>query len=156
MITNNHIIDKSILSRSKELWVELLNTKKKIEINNTKKIYTSIQNDITIIEINKEKENIDYFLELDEIALDENPNLFNENIYIIQYPCSQYIPQASVSYGIAKCCSDTNIIHLCSTDQGSSGSPILRLATQQVIGVHKLYSLSWNSNVGTFLRQSII
>ena len=39
LITNNHIIDESILKRRKELWVELFNAnKKKIVINNNKKI----------------------------------------------------------------------------------------------------------------------
>ena len=154
LITNNHIIDESILKREKELCVELLNEKKRIELNKNKKIYTSEDYDITIIEI-KEKENIDYFLELDEIALKENPQLFNENIYIIQYPCNQYKQKAAVSYGIAKFCNNTNIMYLCSTDSGSSGSPILKLDTHQVIGVHKLYSHSLNCNVGSFLRQSI-
>jgi len=46
-------------------------------------------------------------------------------------------------------------MHLCSTDSGSSGSPILKLDTHQVIGIHKLYSHSLNFNVGSFLRQSI-
>ena len=155
LITNNHVIDESILKREKELWVELLNEKKRIELNKNKKIYTSKDYDITIIEINKENENIDYFLELDEIALKENPQLFNENIYIIQYPYNQYKQKAAVSYGIAKFCNNTNIMYLCSTDSGSSGSPILKLDTHQVIGIHKLYSHSLNFNVGSFLRQSI-
>jgi len=155
LITNNHVIDESILSKDNELCVELLNEKKRIELNKNKKIYTSKDYDITIIEINKEKENIDYFLELDEIAIKDNPELFNENIYIIQYPYNQYKQKAAVSYGIAKFCNNTDIMYLCSTDNGSSGSPILKLDTHQVIGIHKLYSHSLNFNVGSFLRQSI-
>ena len=129
--------------------------KKKIEINNTKKLYTSKVYDITIIEVNKEKENIDYFLELDEVALEDNPSIYTENVYIIQYPCTKYIQEASVSYGITKFCDSNNIMYLCSTDDGSSGSPILKLDTHQVIGVHKLYSHNMNMNVGSFLKQSI-
>ena len=155
LITNNHVIDESILRKDKELCVELLNEKKIINLNENKKIYTNKDYDITIIEINKEKENIDYFLELDEIALKENPVLFNENIYIVQYPYNQYKQKAAVSYGISKFCNNNNIMYLCSTDSGSSGSPILKLDTHQVIGIHKLYSHSLNFNVGSFLRQSI-
>ena len=124
LITNNHIIDESILRKRKELCVYILDIKKTIDINITKKLYTSKDYDITIIEINKEKENIDYFLELDEIALEENPKIYNEDVYIIQYPCSNYIQEASVSYGITKFCNNTSIMYLCSTDYGSSGSPI--------------------------------
>jgi V8-like Glu-specific endopeptidase len=155
LITNNHIIDESILRKRKELCVYILDIKKTIDINNTKKLYTSKDYDITIIEINKEKENIDYFLELDELALEENPEIYNEDVYIIQYPCSNYIQEASVSYGITKSCNNTSIMYLCSTDYGSSGSPILKLSTHKVIGVHKLYSSSLNMNVGSFLKQSI-
>ena len=155
LITNNHVIDESILNRSKELRVELLNGEKKIELNKNKKLYTSKVYDITIIEINKEKENIDYFLELDEIALKENPQIYSENVYIIQYPGTNFKQEASVSYGIIKSCDNTNIMYLCSTEEGSSGSPILRIDTNQVIGVHKSYSYSMNFNIGSLLRQSI-
>ena len=156
LMTNNHIIDESILKGKKELCVELLNNEeKKIDLNNNKKLYTNKDYDITIIEINKEKENIDYFLELDEIALKENQNLYNENIYIIQYPHTNFVQKASVSYGITKCCDDFNIMHLCSTDNGSSGSPILKTDTNEVIGIHRLYHKTLNCNVGSFLRYSI-
>ena len=58
LITNNHIIDGSILRNNQELKVKLLdNTEKIIEINDSKKLYTSKDYDITIIEINKETEN---------------------------------------------------------------------------------------------------
>ena len=30
-----------------------------------------------------------------------------------------------------------NIIHTCSTDDGSSGSPILNLKNNKVVGIHK-------------------
>jgi len=156
MITNNHIIDESILKREKELCVELLNKEeKKIELNKNKKLYTSKEYDITIIEINKEKENIDYFLELDEIVLKENPQLFNEDIYIIQYPFNQYNQKAAVSYGITKFYNDVSIMYLCSTDGGSSGSPILKIDSNEVIGVHRRYHKTLNCNVGSLLRQSI-
>ena len=46
-------------------------------------------------------------------------------------------------------------MYLCSTGEGSSGSPILKLGSQKVIGVHRLYSYINNMNVGSFLKQSI-
>jgi len=155
LITNNHIIDESILRKEEELCVELLNTEKKIELNKNKKLYTSKEYDITIIEINKEKENIDYFLELDEIAFKESPKLNKDNIYIIQYPNGSYHQKAAVSYGLISDNNDIDLMYKCSTDGGSSGSPILKLDSQKVIGVHKLCYPTMNCNMGSFLRQSI-
>lgn len=46
-----------------------------------------------------------------------------------------------------------DINHLCSTDRGSSGSPILNLSNYKVFGVHKEAHKFYN--VGTFLRYPI-
>ena len=43
------------------------------------------------------------------------------------------------------------INHTCSTDYGSSGSPILNLEDNTVIGIHKEAS-PYNFNKGTFLK----
>ena len=62
-----------------------------------------------------------------------------------------------VSYGLLNGIKDGKIAHKCSTDEGSSGSPILLLETNKVIGVH--YSGSnnnYNSNFGTLLVQPLI
>ena len=47
-------------------------------------------------------------------------------------------------------------MYLCSTEEGSSGSPILNINTNQVIGVHKLHYKNLNCNAGSFLRKPII
>lgn len=44
------------------------------------------------------------------------------------------------------------IKHACSTDFGSSGSPILNLENNAVIGIHKEASPYFNFNKGTFLK----
>ena len=158
LITNNHIIDEEIIKENDELLVALNDEKEKIKIkiNDNRKIYTNSKEkyDITIIEI-KEKDNIKNFIDLDNIILDENPNIFNENIYLLQYP-KYYVKQlASVSYGILKEIKDEyNIIHLCSTDSGSSGSPIIKISNNKVIGIH-IGSLKYNYNSGTFLKYPI-
>ena len=41
--------------------------------------------------------------------------------------------------------------HLCSTDNGSSGSPILNAKTNKLIGIHKGSSNNYNFNKGTLL-----
>ena len=45
-----------------------------------------------------------------------------------------------------------NLIHICSTDNGSSGSPILNLKNNKVIGIHKEGSTNFNFNKGTLLK----
>jgi hypothetical protein len=62
------------------------------------------------------------------------------SIYILHYPSHFEENKASVSYGILKSrCEDKtyNFRHLCLTEKGSSGSPILNLLNNKVIGVHK-------------------
>ena len=58
----------------------------------------------------------------------------------MQYPSHFEENKAVVSYGILKsrCEKKTyNLSHLCSTEKGSSGSPILNLLNNKVIGLHK-------------------
>jgi len=156
MITNNHIIDEEILNESNNIIVSINDDKnEKININlNDKKIYTSIKYDITIIEIKEEK--INNYIELDKDIFDDYINIYNENIYIIQYPELNYEQKACVSYGMLKeIQNEFNIIHLCSTKSGSSGSPILNMINNKVIGVHKETSKNFNYNKGTFLKYPI-
>ena len=60
----------------------------------------------------------------------------------------------SVSYGTIK---DINLLdnfdirHLCCTEKGSSGSPILNLFTNKIIGIHKGTHNNHNYNKGTLL-----
>ena len=65
------------------------------------------------------------------MELDENKVLIDycgSSIYAIQYPSYNEIQKPAVSYGILKKRLDNNnydFIHYCSTEYGSSGSPIL-------------------------------
>ena len=68
---------------------------------------------------------------------------------MLQYPHGE---EASVSYGLLTSIDKTEIKHKCSTEKGSSGSPILNLKTNKVIGMHKEGSKVFNFNIGTFLK----
>jgi len=49
-----------------------------------------------------------------------------------------------------------NIIHKCSTDSGSSGSPILNLKNNKIIGIHKgTPDFTKNFNYGTLLKYTL-
>ena len=159
-ITNNHIINNELLYKKDEkilVYIEETDTKK-INLDNRLK-YTNEEYDVTIIEI-KDSDSIEDFLELDEnlinnIINDRNKNdkYLDETIYIIQYPEGKL----SVSYGIIdKIYEDKkyNFIHKSSTKGGSSGSPILNINNNKIIGIHKEGNMN-RFNKGTFLNYPI-
>ena len=137
MITNYHVIDEKILKNDEIITVSINDDKeiKNIELKN-KKVYTSEKYDTTIIEINPEIDKIYKYLELDDRIFNENINIYNKTIYILQYYNILHSQKASVSYGILKNIEEYNIIHYCNTTYGSSGSPILNLEKQKIIGIH--------------------
>ena len=157
LITNTHIINEEIIQTNESIRV-LLNDDKDFKIINlrNKKYYTDEKYDTTIIEISPEKENITNFLELDKEIIQvsrENP----KSAYILHYPSINFYQQAAaVSYGIIMDIEqEYNIIHYCCTQDGSSGSPILNLSNNKVIGIHKESSKTKNFNRGTLIRYPI-
>ena len=159
-ITNNHIINKELLYKDNliiEINIEEENNIRKLNLNNRMK-YTNEEYDITIIEIKNEDE-INNYLELDDNIINDIINNNNRNdkykdktIYIIQYPKGEL----SVSYGILDNIYEDkkyNFNHKCSTEGGSSGSPILNI-NNKLIGIHKegIYN---KYNKGTFLNYPI-
>ena len=158
IITTNHLINEKIIKEKKDIRVKFYDNKDeiKIKIDNNRKIYTSEEYDTTIIEIKPERDKVkkERFLELDENVFDDEPNLYNEDIYIIQFPIIYNEQKASVSYGkLKEIEQQNNIIHLCSTQPGSSGSPILNLKNNKIIGMHKESSINFNK--GIFLKNPI-
>lgn len=158
MISNNHIIGDDYLNNNKTIKISMNNGKKimDIKLDSSRKKYTNKKYDVTIIEI-KENDKIkdNSFLQIDENIYQDNPKDFFEkkSIYIIQYP--DYL-EASVSYGILKRIKENNDLeHYCITKDGSSGSPIINLENNKVLGVHKCGSVKCNFNMGAFLKNPI-
>ena len=99
-----------------------------------RKIYSNKKYDVTIIEIldrdNFDKYFDDDFLELeDEILLNKDDDFYsykNSSIYMLSFPKGE---EAMVSYGILKnvCEDNKDILHLCYSQYGSSGSPLLNI-----------------------------
>ena len=77
----------------------------------------------------------------------------NESIYSINYPEDKDIV---VSYGQPPEINESEIIHKCYTKLGSSGSPILLINNQKLIGIHYGCSNSFEFNKGTLIIYSII
>ena len=157
MITNNHVIDEEYIKENNNIDITLNddNIIRNIFLNDNRKIYTNKEYDITIIEINSDKDKINIFMELDEKIFIENSNKIykNHSIYIPQYPNGD---KAAVSYGIIKKINGYNINHYCCTENGSSGSPIINLLNNKIIGVHKEGTKNFEFNKGTYLKDPII
>ena len=167
LIMNNHIINQDLLHKEKEKVSLIIKNEKKVKtinLNNRTK-YTNPDYDITILELRDEIDDIHNFLELDDIIIenildnnmnkDSNQVFIGETIYIIQYPEGKL----SVSYNILNSIYEdkkNNFNHFCSTKNGSSGSPILNISTNKIIGIHKESSELHNYNRGTFLNWPII
>ena len=154
LITNNHIIDEKHLGKNDKIIFSINNDKikKKLSLSD-RKTYTSKLYDITIIEIYSEKDGINDFLELDFDINDEYyDNMYvKKSVYILHYPNNEKV---SVSYGIINAINlqkNFDFSHFCSTDNGSSGAPILNISNNKLIGIHKGENYNHNFNKGTIL-----
>ena len=157
LITCNHVINEDDIQPGKQIKL-LFNDKmeKIIKIDNSRKIYTSSEKefDTTIIEIkNEDNFDIDNMLEIDNNIYKNDLNNYykNKTVYIIHYPNGL---NSSYSHNIIKNINDDVIYHLCATDSGSSGAPILNLQNFKVMGVHRGYEEKVNK--GVVIRKPII
>ena len=155
LMTNYHVIKETYVKESDKINI-LLNDEKEaliIDLTIKREKYFNEELDITLIEI-KENDNIKEYLELDDNILKDHEKIYYEkkSIYILHYFNGKNI---CVSYGLLNSINQYNIIHRCSTDYGSSGSPILNLENNKVIGIHSqgAYNLNEiNYNKGIFLK----
>ena len=152
LMTNYHVINEKYLKENKNinLLINDNNEAIKIDLGIERKRYLNKDCDVTLIEI-REEDKINNFLELDENLFKDNLEIIYEDksIYILQYPNGK---NACVSYGLLNSIDKNDISHKCSTDNGSSGSPILNLENNKVIGIHKKGSTCFNFNLGTLLK----
>ena len=157
LITNNHVLNKNDLNNNQIIKIAYGDDKivKLLTINESRITYTNEGLDISIIEIIPDLDDIytNNFLEIDETILLENSNqiYIQKPIYILQYPKGDKL---SFSLGKVTMIWNQHIEHLCSTESGSSGSPILNLSNFKVIGVHRGSSLEV-SNIGIFFKYII-
>ena len=160
LITNNHILGKDDIKNNSTVTFTIGDETniRNIKINTKRKKYTNVELDITIIEINPEKDNIskNNFLELDDNINQDEESLKNfygkKSIYLLGYPEAK---EVKVSYGIINSLNldEKKINHLCNTKEGSSGSPILLLENSKIIGVHfGCPGKKFEVNYGTFIK----
>ena len=157
LITSNHVLNKDQISIGKTINFSLNNEKIKysIQINNSRKTYTDIEKDVTIIEIEPEKDKINFecFLDYDENIYKDNPykTYKNKSIYVLHY-----INGKAIKYSLGRIKyileDKYTIYHVCTTEIGSSGGPIINLRNLKVMGIHKGSNIL---NLGTLIKASI-
>ena len=155
LITNYHVIDESYVKSHNTINISLYDDKinKTIYLDDDRIKYFSEKYDTAIIEIKNKDEISTQFLELDEDIFEKEQIYFkNLSIYNISYPKSEL---ASVSFGLLKKIDKYTIKHFCSTEEGSSGSPILNLSNNKVVGLHNAGSDILKCNSGIFLKYPI-
>ena len=169
VITNNHVIGKNDLKKRKIFisWNDE-NRNSFLELDNSRIKFTNEYLDVTIIELKKndiinDKINNDDFLTIDPLIIEKEKTeikyyLNNKSIYIINYPhIVNENKRVYSSFGILNEIKEnkSEISYNCSTYNGSSGSPILSLNTQQVIGLHKGTNKNKDCNIGVFMKDII-
>ena len=168
LITTNQVINTDDIQGKKNISILLNkdNKVKTIKLDNNRLKYTNEKLDITIIEIKEKVDNLnnDYleledniinYLKLDKIELNktESPDYLDESIYLLNYHKDKDI---YVSYGKLLDINNNEIIHNSNIKGESSGSPILLLNNQKLIGIHCSISKHNKYNKGTLLIYSII
>ena len=160
LMTNNHVLRLEDIAPGKKIKLTLddCSISKIITIDAKRKVYTNESFDITIIEI-KDSDYLSYvnYFEIDDIINQpiEEKSFENFDIYVIHYPGGTNVYTNNGITQRVEIKHKYTIYHLCSTDSGSSGSPLCNLNSFKVIAIHKGCIDSKNVNVGTLLKKPI-
>ena len=154
LITNYHVIDDNYMKQNKYLKFYINDKSHIIDLNSESKIYSSSNNEYDMMIIRLKEGQVNNYLDIDENIFEDNSENYYENdsIYILHYANAE---EAKVSFGKGiKKLDDYDIKHLCHTEPGSSGGPILSRMTNKVIGIHKgsIGRGKCDYNIGTFLK----
>ena len=160
LITCYHVLSKDDLKPGKEIKLMFDQKEKIIKINQSRKIFTSNEDeyDISIIELLPEDNfDLNNLLEIenDIFKFDNLNNIYkNKSIYIIHYPKGK---ESKYSVDTISFIDMDNIKmgHFCDTMYGSSGGPILNLNTYNVLGVHTGKRANNKVNIGKILKHPI-
>ena len=160
LFTNNHILNEFNIEIGKKINFEYLEksssffsfssyniNEKQIEIKQNRRVFTNKELDYTCIEL-FESDGIYNFFEIEpDIFKYDNKYLVNNEIFILQYPNGTDL---SFSYGKILSVKDNDIQHNASTEEGSSGSPIIkRCKNNYVIGLHSGFIRRKQYNIAT-------
>ena len=158
LITCNHILSKDEIKIGQVIIISFNNENEyfKITIDESTRKYTNIDYDITIIEIRHNKYREISFLEIDDDISKENQTeeYKNNDIYLLHYQQGQQVVLSSgkiINLDIKQ----IKIKHNGTTQEGSSGSPIINKNSYKVIGIHTGNNQKEKLNDGTFIKKPI-
>ena len=134
LFTCNHALNDKNIENGKTISFKYNNEDKHLSITDKRKTYTNDNLDYTCIQI-FESDGIKGFFKIEPNLRSNNNNeiLKNIDIFVLQYP------KGNLSFSCGKVLSSIgkNIRHTASTDEGSSGSPIIRRCEDNfIIGLH--------------------
>jgi hypothetical protein len=158
LMTNNHIIKDNMNDKYEIYFPETKYNKfKSIKLffDDSRRFYTSKKYDVTIIEIKKDDGlDLESFLEIDYVNDNQIEDYKQKSVYLLQYPNEKNV---DFSIGVIKDIGFDNytIEHLCNTDKGSSGSPIINVSGYKVMGIHRASSEIFQCNLGTLIKVPI-
>ena len=126
-----------------------------LNVDKNQIIYSSYECNIVIIRIN-EQDNINNFFELDEKIYNNELEIFCKKhfVYMLSFSKDE---NPRISFGDAfEKISDFEIKHICFSEVGSSGAPILDYYSNKVIGIHIRPRIKSSKEIdyriGTFLK----
>ena len=139
LITNNHNIDSTVLSKRGKLKYFINNNgdeyEKFLNLGINRYTYTEKKNDSTIIEI-KDEDCIDYFIKVEENNNEEDV-LKYENVFTLQYPETKDLSFSSGQIVDIDEKNNEYLLYNIGLKKGFSGSPIILLKNFNIVGLHK-------------------
>lgn len=145
-IDSEKLITKISLNDEKEF--------RELKLDGNRKLLLNKKLNCAIIELVPE-DKINDFLEVDDSVfkgLGKEVDEFyyrKKSVYLLQYLKGEKVAMNS---GIIKKKDDTKIMHLCNTEMGSSGAPIIFLDNFKVVGFHLGSSKQFDENFGILLQ----
>jgi len=157
LITNNHVVSNNDILNNNKIKFKLNDESFELALDETRKIYNDENYDITMIEIKKaDRLKINSFLEIDELIFEPEPRkqCKDKKIYLIHFAEGK---DPLFSLGKIHDINEDNytIEHLCNSQPGSSGCPIIDYESKKVIGIHKGSSKEGNWNIGALMKEPI-
>ena len=134
LIASNYILNEECLDKNKEITLEYKNIIKRIGIKDGRKVYINKDLNYTCIEI-YDKDDIKDFFTIDYNIIGKSIEAFKDkDIIILQYSKGN---ELSISTGKIIGIKNDKMMHNCSINNSSSGSPIIsRNLNNSIIGLH--------------------
>jgi len=144
LMTANHVLPSECIKPNKAFEIKFRNKSFMINLNNKDFVFTSDLIDITFIQLTNNIYFNDPDINFISSNINENESYEDKTVIITQYPKGKQ----HLASGKIKSKSSFNYYHTVSTDNGSSGSPLIKNDDDlSVIGIHK--SIILNKNVAT-------